>query len=158
MTPATMRARHIDTQTWHVLTLSSAAVYWGMDLARCYNGDEGKPVDLEDYDSFEGTETMTDRLDQAIDAGADAGLDEMRAFALDEAMRALSEKDRVRAYVSRTERARAKAIIASILELTADEKQRLAWDDASGETFDAGRVDGHAEAIKNIRQRAGLEE
>ena len=54
MTPATMRARHIDTREWHVLTLSSAAVDWGMDPDDCYNGDEGKPVDMADYDSFEG--------------------------------------------------------------------------------------------------------
>ena len=54
--PATMRARHIDTRDWHVLTLSWQAVDWVMDLTRCYNGDEGKPVDLDDYDSFEGAE------------------------------------------------------------------------------------------------------
>jgi hypothetical protein len=54
MTPTTMRARHIDSGEWHVLTFSSAAAYFGMDPADCYSGDEGKPVNLEDYDSFEG--------------------------------------------------------------------------------------------------------
>jgi hypothetical protein len=56
MTPTTMRARHIDTREWHVLTLSWQAVDWGMDPADCYNGDEGRPVNLENYDSFEGAE------------------------------------------------------------------------------------------------------
>ena len=56
MTPATMRARHIDTREWHVLTLSSAAAHFGMDPADSYNRDEGTPVDLSEFDSFEGGE------------------------------------------------------------------------------------------------------
>ena len=62
MTPATMRARHIDTREWHVLTLSWQAAHFGMAPDDCYNGDEGKPVDLADYDSFEAPkETIRQR-------------------------------------------------------------------------------------------------
>jgi len=76
--------------------------------------------------------TNEERLDQAAKAGADAWQAEMKACTLDEAVRAMTFQDRVNVIVERTERARAKAIIES-------------WE-ASGE------------AIKTIRQRAGLEE
>ena len=92
---------------------------------------------------------MTDHLDQAVEAGRRAA-EEITTAQLRETGNTVDFQI--------IARARAKAIIASILDLSADTKQWLAWCDDSTEPYDAGILEGYRQALNTIRQRAGLEE
>ena len=81
---------------------------------------------------------MTDRLDQAVEAGVMAWQHDCQD--------------------GNRERARAKAIIASILEREAAQDCFLHDLSNSADPVDAAFLDGFNTAIKTIRQRAGLEE
>jgi hypothetical protein len=93
---------------------------------------------------------MTDHLDQAAKAGADAWQAEMKACTLDEAVRAMTFQGRVNVIVERTERARARAIIASILESAADRNSLLS-------RLPREQLQAVFDHIDIIRQCAGLE-